>query len=70
VWRLKGRGYEGRPGTLDYKTVDFDRYAIRIEPKEPKKEAPPAKALDTLELMGDPTNHNIAGSAYRRVAPL
>ena len=30
---LNGRRYEGAPGTLDYRTVDFDRYALRIEPR-------------------------------------
>ena len=34
---LNGRRYEGTPGSLDYRTVDFDRYAIRIEPKEAKR---------------------------------
>ncbi len=48
---LNGRRYEGTPGTLDYKTVDFDRYAIRIEPREAKKETPPAKALDTMDTI-------------------
>ncbi|MBK8324103.1 MAG: LPS export ABC transporter permease LptF [Betaproteobacteria bacterium] len=67
---LNGRRYEGTPGTLDYKTVDFDRYAIRIEPKETKKETPPAKALDTMELIGDPTNHNIAELHWRIALPL
>ena len=31
---VNGRRYEGAPGTLDYRTVDFDRYALRIEPRE------------------------------------
>jgi len=67
---LNGRRYEGTPGTLDYKMVDFDRYAIRIEPREAKKEAPPAKALDTMELISDPTNHNIAELHWRIAQPL
>ena len=30
---LNGRRYEGTPGTLDYRTVDFDRNSLRIEPR-------------------------------------
>jgi lipopolysaccharide export system permease protein len=48
---LNGRRYEGTPGTLDYRTVDFDRYAIRIEPQEAKREAPKNQAMGTLELL-------------------
>lgn len=65
-----GRRYEGTPGTLEYRTVDFDRYLLRIEPKEAKKEAPPAKAMDTLELLGDPTPRHVAELHWRMALPL
>src|SRR5258708_10827651 len=48
---LNGRRYEGTPGTLDYRTVDFDRYAIRIEPREAKRQAPSTKAMTTMDLI-------------------
>ena len=67
---LNGRRYEGTPGTLDYRTVDFDRYAIRIEPKEAKREAPPAKALTTMELLADRSNHNVAELHWRLALPV
>jgi lipopolysaccharide export system permease protein len=67
---LNGRRYEGTPGTLDYRMVDFDRYMLRIEPKEAKKEVPPAKAMGTLELIGDPTPHNIAELHWRIALPV
>jgi lipopolysaccharide export system permease protein len=67
---LNGRRYEGTPGTLDYRTVDFDRYMLRIEPREAKKDVPPAKALATLALLGDPTPHNIAELHWRIALPL
>ncbi|HUL56758.1 MAG TPA: LPS export ABC transporter permease LptF [Usitatibacter sp.] len=50
---LNGRRYEGAPGTLDYRTVDFERYMIRIEPREVKKEATKTSGLTTLELLQD-----------------
>lgn len=68
---LNGRRYEGTPGTLDYRTVDFDRYMIRIEPKEAKKDVtPPAKAMGTLELLNHPTPHNIAELHWRIALPV
>ena len=61
---LNGRRYEGTPGTLDYRTVDFDRYMLRIEPREAKKDVtPPAKALGTLDLLADPTPAQHRGTA-------
>ena len=67
---LNGRRYEGTPGTLDYRTVDFDRYMLRIEPKEAKKETPPAKALGTMDLLNAPTPHNIAELHWRIALPV
>ena len=66
---LNGRRYEGTPGTLGYRTVDFERYMLRIEPREAKKEAPPAKAMSTFDLLGDPTPHNLAELHWRVALP-
>ena len=67
---LNGRRYEGTPGTLDYRTADFDRYMLRIEPREAKKdETPPAKAMSTLELLDAPTPHNLAELHWRVALP-
>jgi len=67
---VNGRRYEGTPGTLDYRTVDFERYLLRIEPREAKKETPPAKAMDTMELLASPTPHNIAELHWRMALPI
>jgi lipopolysaccharide export system permease protein len=67
---LNGRRYEGTPGTLDYRTVDFDRYMLRIEPREAKRDAtPPAKSLSTLELLENPTPHHVAELHWRVALP-
>ncbi len=50
-----GRRYEGVPGTLDYRVVDFERYAIRMEPREAKRESQPNKAKTSMDLLADPT---------------
>ena len=65
-----GRRYEGTPGTLEYRTVDFGRYLLRIEPKEAKKEAPPAKAKGTMELLNDLTPRHVAELHWRIALPI
>ena len=67
---LEGRRYEGTPGTLDYRTVDFDRYAIRIEPREAKREAPKNKAKDTMDLIREGTPPTAAELHWRIAQPL
>jgi len=67
---LDGRRYEGVPGTTEYKIGEFSRYAMRIEPYEAKLTAPSAKALTTLELLGDPTPVNLAELSWRIGLPL
>jgi lipopolysaccharide export system permease protein len=67
---LKGRRYEGTPGTLDYRTVDFDRYALRIEPREAARQAPSNKAIATLDLLTDRKPDHIAELHWRIALPL
>jgi lipopolysaccharide export system permease protein len=67
---LKGRRYEGTPGTLDYRTVDFDRWAMRIEPKEAKRTAPPSKAMTTSELLAEHRPEQIAELHWRIALPV
>lgn len=65
-----GRRYEGTPGTLDYRTVDFERYAIRIEPREAKPSAPSSKAMSTLELFKSHKPEQVAELHWRLALPL
>ena len=65
-----GRRYEGTPGALDYRTVDFDRYAIRIEPKEAKAQAPSTKGLPTLDLLEQGRPEQIAEFHWRLSLPI
>src|SRR5688572_374339 len=67
---LKGRRYEGTPGTLDYRTVDFDRYALRIEPREAARQAPPNKAISTLDLWSERKPDQVAELHWRLSLPL
>jgi len=65
-----GRRYDGMPGTRDYKVMDFERYALRIEPYEAKIEAPSSKALTTPALLKNPTLPNIAELHWRIALPI
>lgn len=65
-----GRRYEGTPGTLDYRTVDFDRYALRIEPREAARQAPSNKAIPTLDLLVERKPEHLAELHWRMALPL
>ena len=67
---LNGRRYEGTPGSLDYRTVDFDRYAIRIEPREAKRSEPSTKAMATLDLVAERKPEQVAELHWRIALPL
>ncbi len=67
---LNGRRYEGTPGTLDYRTVDFDRYALRIEPREAKPQALRPKAISTMDLLAEGKPEQIAELHWRLALPL
>jgi lipopolysaccharide export system permease protein len=67
---LNGRRYEGTPGTLDYRTVDFDRYAIRIEPREAKPHDPTTKSMSTLDLLEERKPEQVAELHWRLALPI
>lgn len=55
----RGRRYEGVAGQAEYRQLEFDRYAIRLDsrPDAPLAELA-ARAKPTLELVRDPTTWN------------
>ncbi len=67
---LNGRRYEGLPGSPEYKIVEFERYAVRIEPYEAQLAAPTSKSLSFAALMRDRTPANIAELQWRLSLPL
>ena len=67
---LNGRRYEGTPGTLDYRTVDFQRYMIRIEPKELKHTLPTTKGMSSMDLLMDGGRQQIAELHWRVALPI
>ena len=67
---LDGRRYEGVPGEADYRVMDFQRYASRVESTTGEEPAPTHKSLSTRALLRDPTNVNRAELLWRIGVPL
>jgi lipopolysaccharide export system permease protein len=67
---LNGTRYEGVPGQADFKIVEFQRYAMRIEPVELRQETFTPKAYTTLYLLQNPTPWGIAELEWRVGLPL
>lgn len=67
---LNGTRYEGVPGQADFKVVEFERYAMRIEPAELRQELPNLKAYPTLYLLQNPTALNVSELEWRIGLPL
>ena len=67
---LNGRRYEGTPGTLDYRTVDFERYALRIEPREAKPQTLRPSAIPTLDLYAEGKPEQLAELHWRLGLPI
>jgi hypothetical protein len=66
----RGRRYEGTAGTAEYRVMEFDRYALRIETKEARgfEESPRTKAL--WDLLRDPQPAHLAELLWRLGLPL
>jgi lipopolysaccharide export system permease protein len=67
---LNGARYEGVPGKADFRIVEFERYAMRIEAAELRQESPNLKAYSTLYLIQNPTTWNLAELEWRIGLPL
>lgn len=66
-----GRRYEGVPGRADYKTVEFGRYWMRIEPARfVEQQSIEPKVLSTGRLMRNPTPANMAELVWRWSFPI
>ncbi|MBI3374448.1 MAG: LPS export ABC transporter permease LptF [Betaproteobacteria bacterium] len=51
---LDGQRYEGTPGEADFRVMEFERYATRIEAKEGAEPESGVKTQSTLELLDNP----------------
>ncbi len=66
----KGRRHEGTAGTAEYRVMEFERYALRIETKEARgfEDSPRTKPL--WELIRDPQPTYLAELLWRLGLPL
>jgi lipopolysaccharide export system permease protein len=67
---LNGTRHEGTPGELDYKIVQFERYAMRVETVESKHKEPNPKAYSTAYLLAHPDNWNMSEFNWRVGLPV
>jgi len=67
----QGRRYEGRPGAAEYRLLEFDRYAIRLDtkPEAPLAELA-ARAKSSGELWRQPTTWNLGELMWRIGLPI
>jgi len=65
---VNGTRYEGTPGMPDYRVVNFEKYAVRIEPKNRKKLYLPVRARTNNELTDNLHKPKFASEWYWRVA--
>lgn len=67
---LHGTRHEGVPGELEYKIVEFERYAMRVETVESKQKAPNPKAYTTAYLVQNPDLWNMSELSWRIGLPV
>ncbi len=67
---LAGRRYEGTPGEADYRLMQFERYATRIETREGDEPQATHKTLSTLALLENPVPANLGELLWRIGVPL
>ncbi|MBB1635826.1 LPS export ABC transporter permease LptF [Cupriavidus sp. UME77] len=66
-----GRRYAGTPGKIDYRIVEFDQYAVKVDNKPPESDANlPTKSRDTIDLLRNRTNENLGELLWRLSLPL
>jgi lipopolysaccharide export system permease protein len=66
----QGRRYEGEPGGTEFKVMEFERYALRIENKDSKLIEQSPRILSTLELIRDPQPAHLAELLWRIGTPI
>lgn len=65
-----GRRYEGEPGSPEYRIMEFDRYAFRIEAKDAVGRDVSPRGRPVWELVTDPTPAHLAELLWRIGLPL
>jgi len=67
---FSGRRYEGTPGESDFRLMEFERYATRIQAKEGDEPVATHKSTSTLGLIESPTRANLGELLWRIGMPV
>ncbi|MGE3677093.1 MAG: LPS export ABC transporter permease LptF [Burkholderiales bacterium] len=67
---LSGRRYEGTPGEAEYRVMEFERYATRIESSQGEAPVETHKGLSTLALIAYPASANLGELLWRVGVPI
>ncbi len=67
---MHGREYEGTPGAIDFRIVDFERQKIRVDSKQAAADEPDSRQLTTWALLMDLNNEHWAELHWRIGLPL
>jgi lipopolysaccharide export system permease protein len=67
---LSGRRYEGTPGEADFRLMEFERYATRIQTKEGGEPVATQKSTSTRGLIENPTRTNLGELLWRISMPV
>ena len=62
-----GTRYEGTPGTAEYRVIEYEIYALRIETKKKPLSVLPVRARDNAEIMNS-SDAQLKGEWYWRIA--
>lgn len=66
----KGRRYDGMIDSPALRVMEFERYGLRLEPRSTARGEIAPKALDTLDLLRDPTPRNLGELVWRISLPV
>lgn len=67
---LNGTRYEGTPGQRDYRIVEFERYAIRLDDTPDKLAEPQVRGMSTSQLWNSHTTWDISELEWRIGLPI
>jgi lipopolysaccharide export system permease protein len=65
-----GQRYEGTPGQADYRVMQFERYAVRIETREAQNPVKTPKSSSMLDLLAHRSPQNLGELLWRIGLPL
>jgi lipopolysaccharide export system permease protein len=66
----QGRRYDGTKGKPEFRLTEFERYGIRLEPKQVSLNDDSAKVKTTWELLQTPTKRHLAELHWRISLPI